>query len=664
MSAADAAAWDKVHKNKNLKCQSREICSKEHIRIAASLKADGILDSFYDGVHTMYDVFQRGIKVAGDHPCVGYKPGKNSEYKWITYNQTAQRATNFGSGMISKLGIKAGQDTLVGVYAKNMVEWVVAEKALTFYNMILIPYYNTLGDQALRYITKQTEIEVIVIDAVQGLKDFNRDVLSQQETNVKHVIMIDKADSDAAFYKEISEKYNIQIHSFADIESAGANSPVEHTPPKPDDVSVINYTSGTTGDPKGVMLTNKNFVADACGALYMAPRPFNKDDVWYSYLPLPHVFERMVQVVMMQVGARIGFYSGDIREMPGDLGKLKPTVFGGVPRVWTRFYDKIGQATAGSWLKTKLMNMAMASKKSKVEKGIIENNTIWDKIVFKKVQTLLGGRVNMAITGAAPINPDILNTLRAAFGSHIIEGYGQTECAAALSATLPGDHEGTVGAPLVCNQVKLVDVPDMNYFAKDNKGEVCVRGANVMKGYYKNPEKTAETIDEDGWLHTGDIGTWTSSGALKLIDRKKNIFKLSQGEYIAPEKVENIYITAPSVMQVYLHGDSLQAQLVAVVVPDAETFEKWVTGKGMSGGNIKDLCERDDVKKAVLAEMTEVGKKSLLKAFEQAKAIHLESDPFSVEKDLLTPTFKSKRPQLAKYYSDQIAEMYAKLNPK
>lgn len=664
MSNDDAKAWEKVHKNKNIKNQSREICPNEKIRVAASLKADGIIDTFYDGVNTMYDVFQRGIKVAGDSPCIGYKPSKNSEYKWITYNQTGQRATNFGSGLVSKLGIKTGQDTLVGVYAKNMVEWIVAEKALTFYNMILIPFYNTLGDQAMRYITKQTEIEVIIIDAVQGLKDFNRDVLTQQETNVKHVVMIDKADSDAAFYKEIAEKYNIQIHSFAEIESAGAENPVDHTPPKPDDVSVINYTSGTTGDPKGVMLTNKNFVADACGALYMAPRPFHKDDVWYSYLPLPHVFERMVQVVMMQVGARIGFYSGDIREMPGDLAKLRPTIFGGVPRVWTRFYDKIGQATAGSWLKTKLMNMAMASKKAKVEKGIIENNTFWDKIVFKKVQTLLGGRVNMAITGAAPINPDILNTLRAAFGSHIIEGYGQTECAAALSATLPGDHEGTVGAPLVCNQVKLVDVPDMNYFAKDNKGEVCVRGANVMKGYYKNPEKTAETIDEDGWLHTGDIGTWTSTGALKLIDRKKNIFKLSQGEYIAPEKIENIYLTAPSVMQVYLHGDSLQAQLVAVVVPDAETFEKWVTGKGMPGGKFEDLCQREDVKKAVLAEMTETGKKCLLKAFEQAKAIVLESDPFSVEKDLLTPTFKSKRPQLAKYYSEQIKAMYEKLNPK
>lgn len=528
--------------------------------------------------------------------------------------------------------------------------------------MCLIPYYATLGDQAMRYITKQTEITVLMVDAIQALKDFKKDVLDQQETSLKHVIVVQKTDADKEFYDDLSKKFNIEIHSFSDIESAGANNKQPHAVPGPDDVCVINYTSGTTGDPKGVMLTHKNFMADAAGGFYMVPRPFSAEDVWYSYLPLPHVFERIVQAVMLQVGARIGFNSGDIRDLPSDLASLKPTVFGGVPRVWTRFYDKIKLAAGDSWIKGKLMGMALNSKVKQVEKGIIQNNTIWDKIVFKKVQTLLGGRVNMALTGAAPINPDILNTLRAAFGSHIIEGYGQTECAAALSASLPGDHSGTVGAPLVCNQVKLVDVPEMNYFADKNKGEVCVRGANVMKGYYKNQEKTDETIDAEGWLHTGDIGMWTDAGSLRLIDRKKNIFKLSIGEYIAPEKVENVYLTAASVMQVYVHGDSLQAQLVAVVVPDQETFEKWVTNHGMDGGDYKTLCSREDVKKAVLAEMTDTGKKALLKSFEQAKMIHLESDPFSVEKDLMTPTFKSKRPQLANHYKQNIADMYAKLN--
>merc|ERR1712066_768989 len=257
----------------------------------------------------------------------------------------------------------------------------------------------------------------------------------------------------------------------------------------------------------------------------------------------------------------------------------------------------------------------------------------------------------------------ILNVLRAAFGCDILEGYGQTECAAACCATLPGDHSGTVGAPLVCNEIRLDDVADMNYFAKDGKGEICIRGPNVMKGYFKDPAKTAETIDEGGWLHTGDIGMWMGQGNLKIIDRKKNIFKLAQGEYIAPEKIENIYIRSSAAMQVFVHGDSLQAFLVVLVVPDPETFVAWCKENVQgSSGDLASLCKNEAVKKAVLADMVAIGKKDNLKSFEQAKAIHIDPEAWSVEKDLLTPTFKSKRPQLQKYYQAEIEQMYVELN--
>lgn len=198
----------------------------------------------------------------------------------------------------------------------------------------------------------------------------------------------------------------------------------------------------------------------------------------------------------------------------------------------------------------------------------------------------------------------------------------------------------------------------MNYFASDNKGEICIRGANVMKGYYKNEEKTKETIDENGWLHTGDIGMWTEDGALKIIDRKKNIFKLAQGEYIAPEKIENVYVKAKPVMQVFVHGESLQATLVAVVVPDPESFVQWCNEQGLQGGDFSELCRRADVRKAVLDEMNKIGRASNLKSFELAKNIHIDSEPWTVENDLLTPTFKSKRPQLKKHYEAEIAKMY------
>ncbi|KAG8537228.1 hypothetical protein GDO81_024878, partial [Engystomops pustulosus] len=171
----------------------------------------------------------------------------------------------------------------------------------------------------------------------------------------------------------------------------------------------------------------------------------------------------------------------------------------------------------------------------------------------------MGGRVRVMVTGAAPISENVLSFLRAALGSQIFEAYGQTECGAGCSFSTPGDWTaGHVGAPLPCNLLKLVDVTDMNYFSSNGEGEVCIKGSNVFKGYLKDPEKTAEAIDEEGWLHTGDIGKWLPNGTLKIIDRKKNIFKLAQGEYIAPEKIENVYGRSAPVAQVFVHGDSLR----------------------------------------------------------------------------------------------------------
>jgi len=658
LSAEEIEANKRCNATVSIHNQTREICSKEHIRVTNKLKTDDLISSYFPGVSTLYDGFLRGCRIAGDKPCLGYRPNLKSPYKWSTYNEIKQRATNFGSGLVGMVGCQASNDQFLGIYAKNMIEWVVAEKGSLFYSMVLVPMYNTLGDQAMRYIVDQIEMAVLVLDNGKSLKDIHRDVLSHGEgKHIKKIVLIERNAEDDALIAEV-ESMGVKIFNFDDVEKYGAEHPLPHKPPTPENLATINYTSGTTGNPKGVMLTHGNFIADASAANYMLPRPLRDDDVWYSYLPLPHVFERMVQTAMYQCGCRIGFFSGDIKAMPSDLGALKPTVFGGVPRVWTRFYDKIKSAGAGSKVKQFLIDTALSYKVAEVEKGICRKDSIWDKLVFGKIQAILGGRVTMAVTGAAPISPEILNTLRAAFGCCILEGYGQTENAGACSGGLPGDHLGTVGSPLVCNQIRLDDVPEMNYFANDNKGEICIRGANVMKGYYKNEEKTKETIDENGWLHTGDIGMWTEDGALKIIDRKKNIFKLAQGEYIAPEKIENVYVKAKPVMQVFVHGESLQATLVAVVVPDPESFVQWCNEQGLQGGDFSELCRRADVRKAVLDEMNKIGRASNLKSFELAKNIHIDSEPWTVENDLLTPTFKSKRPQLKKHYEAEIAKMY------
>jgi len=276
------------------------------------------------------------------------------------------------------------------------------------------------------------------------------------------------------------------------------------------------------------------------------------------------------------------------------------------------------------------------------------------------------------ITGSAPIADPVMQFLRCAFSTHVVEGYGQTEATATVTITPLDDQKsaGNVGIPVVCSDVKLVDVPDMGYTSKDivkgipaPRGEIWVRGTNVFSGYYKNPERTAESLDEQGWLHSGDVGMWLPDGTLKIIDRKKNIFKLAQGEYIAPEKIENVYGRCKYVAQVFVYGDSLQSTLVAVVVPDEENLKEWhkINKIPVNGTGLQALIQHPTVNPMIMAEMAAVAKAGKLQGFEMVKAIYLHHDLFSVQNNILTPTFKLKRDYARKVFEREIAALYAKI---
>uniref|UniRef100_A0A915JXK1 long-chain-fatty-acid--CoA ligase n=1 Tax=Romanomermis culicivorax TaxID=13658 RepID=A0A915JXK1_ROMCU len=312
-----------------------------------------------------------------------------------------------------------------------------------------------------------------------------------------------------------------------------------------------------------------------------------------------------------------------------------------------------------SKLKKWLLDKAVDWKAKEMLNLIVRRDSLADKKVFRNLQDAMGGRVRLMISGSAPISPDVLRLMRAAMGCIIVEGYGATETAAAGTLSLEGDvSPNHVGPPCPCNEVKLINVPAMNYFAKNNQGEVCIRGFNVFKGYYKDPEKTQEALDKDGWFHTGDIGMWTESGTLRLIDRKKHIFKLDQGEYIAPEKIENVYNRTRFVAQSYVHGDTMRSYLVGIVVPDPEVLPKVAEEELGIKLPFHELCKNQKVKKMIHDDMLMEGNKAGLSSFEQVKRIELDYKPFSVENGLLTPTLKSKRASLSEYYKNELTEMY------
>uniref|UniRef100_A0A8D0D7M9 Long-chain-fatty-acid--CoA ligase n=1 Tax=Sander lucioperca TaxID=283035 RepID=A0A8D0D7M9_SANLU len=594
--------------------QSVEVPGGDFARQSVLLNGNGHITHFYDDARTLYEFFLRGVRVSNNGPCLGSRKPKQP-YEWMSYREVLERTENLGSAFLHK-GHSKTTDPHIGIFSQNRPEWTIGELACYTYSLVAVPLYDTLGTEAIGYI----------IDLGKP---------QQQQQNY--------------------------LHSIAP--SIGKANHRQPMPPRPKDMALICFTSGTTGNPKGAMLTHENVVSNCSAFIKLT----EVSDVHLSFLPLAHMFERVVQVLHVPLvpivtlfmvtlnGARIGFFQGDIRLLSDDLNTLKPTVFPVVPRLLNRMYDK-----ANTSLKRWLLGFAYRRKEAEIRKGIVRRDSIWDRLIFRKVQASLGGRVRLMLTGAAPISPAVLTFLRAAVGCQVFyEGYGQTECTAGCTMTMPGEwNAGHVGAPLPCNSLKLVDVPEMNYLAANGEGEVCVKGPNVFQGYLKDPEKTAEAIDADGWLHTGDVGKWLPNGTLKIVDRKKHIFKLAQGEYIAPEKIENIYMRSDAVAQVFVHGDSLQACLVAVVVPDPDFLCGWIKRTLGLKASYQELCGRAEVKAAILKDMVQLGKNGGLKSFEQVRAICIHTELFSIENGLLTPTMKAKRNEMRQYFRSQIDELY------
>uniref|UniRef100_A0A672ZS41 Arachidonate--CoA ligase n=1 Tax=Sphaeramia orbicularis TaxID=375764 RepID=A0A672ZS41_9TELE len=634
----------------DLGLQSAEVPGGEHARRSMLIDGDEHMMYYYSDALTMYEVFLRGLRVSSEYnnggPCLGSRK-PNQPYEWQSYREVADRSQHVGSALLHKGHAHTG-DKFIGIFSQNRPEWTISELACYTYSLVAVPLYDTLGTEAISYILDRATISTVICDVPEKARMI-LDCNNGKVRMVKTIVLMEAFNDDLVTR---GQEAGIEIISFKDFEVR-----ISHR------LFVMNMTIVCfSGNPKGAMITHGNVISNTAAFIRVTEVHcmLTLHDIHVSYLPLAHMFERVVQGVILIHGGRIGYFQGDIRLLMDDLKTLQPTVFPVVPRLLNRMFDKIfGQAN--SPLKRWLLDFAFRRKEAELRNGVVRTDSMWDKLIFKKVQASLGGRVRLMITGAAPVAPVILTFLRAALGCQFYEGYGQTECTAGCSMSMPGDWTaGHVGPPLPCNHIKVVDVAEMNYLAANGEGEVCVKGPNVFKGYLKDPEKTEEAIDKDGWLHTGDIGKWLPNGTLKIIDRKKHIFKLAQGEYIAPEKIETIYNRSDAVAQIFVHGDSLQACLVGIIVPDPDFLPMWAKKKGIEG-SFSELCSNKDIKNAILEDILRLGKEAGLKSFEQVRDIALHLEMFSVQNGLLTPTLKAKRAELRNHFREQIDAMYAKI---
>ncbi|XP_020101753.1 long chain acyl-CoA synthetase 6, peroxisomal-like [Ananas comosus] len=608
-------------------------------------------------IGTLHDNFVHAVETFRDYKYLGTRirpDGTIGEYKWMTYGEASTERSAIGSGLIYH-GIPEG--ACVGLYFINRPEWIIVDHACSAYSYISVPLYDTLGPDAVQYIVNHAAVQVIfcVPQTLRILLSFLNQIPS-----VRLIVVVGGIDENMPSLPPTTE---VEIITYSTLFSEGQRNIQPFRPPKPEDIATICYTSGTTGTPKGVVLAHENLIANVAGSSLSVA--FYPSDVYISYLPLAHIYERANQVAMVYFGVAVGFYQGDNLKLMDDLAVLRPTLFCSVPRLYNRIYSGIVNAVKESGgLKQKLFNAAYNAKRQAIANGR-NPSPMWDRLVFNKLKSKLGGRVRFMTSGASPLSSDVMDFLRVCFGGQIIEGYGMTETSCVISTMDEGDTLiGHVGSPNPACEIKLVDVPEMNYTSNDQpypRGEICVRGPILFRGYYKDEAQTKEVIDEDGWLHTGDIGLWLPGGRLKIIDRKKNIFKLAQGEYIAPEKIENVYAKCNFISQCFIYGDSLNSSLVAIVSVDPEVMKSWAASQGIKYDDLGQLCADPRARAAVLAEMDAAGKEAQLRGFEFAKAVTLVPEQFTLENGLLTPTFKIKRPQAKAYFAKEIADMYVEL---
>ena len=559
---------------------------------------------------------------------------RDGQWVDLTYAGLWQQVRDVALGLVA-LGVEVGDR--VSILANTRVEFTVVDLAASTTGAIVVPVYPSnsadecewvVGDSGAKVIICEDAGQVAKIDEVRaGLPD------------LEHVIVIDGEAPGAL--------------SIAEVVARGAGVEAERLDERaeavgPDDACLIIYTSGTTGRPKGVVLTNKGFAAGRRCAVDM--QLFGPGDVVYLYLPLAHVFAQLIQADCIEVGATIAYWSGDTRQIVGELGQVRPTVLPSVPRIFEKVYAVASglvpperQEEVAQAIQLGIKIRRARREGADVDEAEAEAFEQADAEMFALVRGIFGGNVHLAISGAAPIAPEILEFFYAA-GVPVFEGWGMTETTSLGTLNLPDAFKfGTIGRPVNGVDIRIAD-----------DGEIEIAGEILLKEYWRNPEATAEALTDDGYLRTGDLGSIDDDGFVTITGRKKDIIITAGGKNLTPANLEGDLRRSRFISQAVMFGDR-KPYPVALITLDAEEIVPWAGEQGLPT-DVAELAEHDEIRKLIQAELDAVNDRYA--QVEQIKRFKILHRDFTLESGELTPSLKLKRNVIYANYAEHFDELY------
>lgn len=596
-----------------------------------------------------------------------YKPSPNEEYKAVTWDTVKHDVTAVASYLVEQ-GIRKGDR--VAILSENRYEWMVVDLAIQVVGAINVSLYTTLPPNQCEFILKDSGAKIFFVSTgiqlKKAVKIFDNcpdleSVIAFDEPKVKEYLEGDEVKLfDTICDTGLKAEAGIQDELKKRINNV-----------KPEDIATLIYTSGTTGQPKGAMLTHRNIVSNVKAAHDCIS--ISEEDRCLSFLPLCHSFERTAGYYAMIAGGAEIYYAESVDTVAKNMTEVHPTIVVSVPRLFEKIYNLVNKSVKeGSAIQQSIFSWALnvGEKYWKGERGVISlQKKIADKLVFNKLKERTGGRIRFFVSGGAALPPEIGIFFMAA-GLNIIEGYGLTETSPVMCVNPYGDEKiGTVGQVINGITVGIQSLEDNTILAQVSgedyptditceAGEILNRGPNTMKGYWKNEEATREMIDEDGWLHTGDVGRFVN-GRLKITDRIKHMIVNAGGKNIYPGPIEDMFKASPWIDQLVVVGEK-KTFMAALIVPDFEALEKYAKEQGITYSNMDDLLKKELILNLFNKEIRSFSKE--LASHEKIRAFRLVSNEFTVETGELTPTLKVKRRIIEEKYKHLIDDIFAEDN--